>query len=69
MQNLEYVGIADLAKQAVGELSGGQQRRVMLAQALCASTRLLVLDEPTIGLDLPAEHEFYALVRHWRSEL
>ena len=69
MRNLEYVGIADLAKRAVGELSGGQQRRVMLAQALCASTRLLVLDEPTIGLDLPAEHEFYALLRHLQSEL
>ena len=41
----------------------------MLAQALCASTRLLVLDEPTIGLDLPAEHEFYALLRQLQSEL
>lgn len=69
MRNLEFVGIADLAKRPVGELSGGQQRRVMLAQALCASTRLLVLDEPTIGLDLPAEHEFYALLRHLQSEL
>jgi zinc transport system ATP-binding protein len=69
MRNLDYVGIADLANRPVGELSGGQQRRVMLAQALCASTRLLVLDEPTIGLDLPAEHEFYALLRHLQSEL
>ncbi len=67
--NLEFVGIADLAKRPVGELSGGQQRRVMLAQALCASTRLLILDEPTIGLDLPAEHEFYALLRNLKSRL
>jgi zinc transport system ATP-binding protein len=63
LHNLDLVGIADLQARPVGELSGGQQRRVMLAQALCASTRLLVLDEPTIGLDLPAEHEFYALLR------
>ncbi|MFB0977525.1 MAG: metal ABC transporter ATP-binding protein [Myxococcota bacterium] len=68
-KNLEVVGIADLASRPVGELSGGQQRRVMLAQALCASSRLLILDEPTIGLDLPAEHEFYALLRNLQAEL
>jgi ABC-type Mn2+/Zn2+ transport system ATPase subunit len=68
-KNLERVHIPDLAERPVGELSGGQQRRVMLAQALCASTRLLVLDEPTVGLDLPAEHEFYALLRELQSNL
>ncbi|MEE9606620.1 MAG: metal ABC transporter ATP-binding protein [Myxococcota bacterium] len=68
-RSLELVGIGDLASRAVGRLSGGEQRRVVLAQALCASTRLLVLDEPTIGLDLPAEHEFYALLRRLQSEL
>ncbi len=69
LHNLGLVGIADLAARPVGELSGGQQRRVMLAQALCASTRLLILDEPTIGLDLPAEHEFYALLRDLQARL
>ena len=68
-RNLESVGIADLAQRPVGELSGGQQRRVMLAQALCASARLLILDEPTIGLDLPAEHEFYSLLRELQRDL
>ena len=61
--SLSLVGMLDRRDRAVGRLSGGEQRRVMLAQALCASTRLLVLDEPTVGLDLPAEHEFYALLR------
>ena len=60
---LVRVGIADRAERPIGALSGGEQRRVMLAQALCASERLLVLDEPTIGLDLPAEQDFYALLR------
>ena len=61
--SLSLVGMLDRRDRAVGRLSGGEQRRIMLAQALCASTRLLVLDEPTVGLDLPAEHEFYALLR------
>lgn len=68
-RSLEWVGIADRAKRPVGELSGGEQRRVLLAQALTASTRLLLLDEPTIGLDLPAEQEFYALLRRLQAEL
>jgi ABC-type Mn2+/Zn2+ transport system ATPase subunit len=66
---LARVGIAELAARPVGRLSGGEQRRVTLAQALSASARLLILDEPTVGLDLPAEQEFYALVRRLQDEL
>jgi ABC-type Mn2+/Zn2+ transport system ATPase subunit len=66
---LARVGIADRAGRPIGSLSGGEQRRVMLAQALCASERLLVLDEPTIGLDLPAEHDFYELLRTLQRNL
>jgi len=66
---LARVGIAALARRPVGRLSGGEQRRVTLAQALCASSKLLILDEPTVGLDLPAEQEFYALVRRLQDEL
>ena len=66
---LARVGVADRADRSIGALSGGEQRRVMLAQALAASERLLVLDEPTIGLDLPAEQEFYALLCNLQREL
>jgi ABC-type Mn2+/Zn2+ transport system ATPase subunit len=66
---LARVGIPELARRPVGALSGGEQRRVTLAQALCASSKLLILDEPTVGLDLPAEQEFYALVRRLQDEL
>ncbi len=69
LEALARVGIAEHAQRPVGELSGGLQRRVTLAQAICASRSLLVLDEPTIGLDLPAEHEFYALLRTLQREL
>jgi len=62
-QALARVDMLARADRPVGRLSGGEQRRAMLAQALCASSRLLVLDEPTIGLDLPAEQAFYALLR------
>ncbi len=68
-ESLALVGIQDRRDRPVGRISGGEQRRVMLAQALCASTRLLVLDEPTVGLDLPAEHEFYALLRRLVRDL
>jgi ABC-type Mn2+/Zn2+ transport system ATPase subunit len=66
---LARVGIVEHAQRPVGQLSGGLQRRVTLAQALVASRALLVLDEPTIGLDLPAEHEFYELLRRLQREL
>ncbi len=68
-ESLETVGIASLMNRPIGALSGGERRRVTLAQALCASTRLLVLDEPTTGLDLPAEHDFYALLREIQDRL
>ena len=66
---LERVGIGELASRPVGSISGGEQRRVLLAQALCASERLLILDEATTGLDLPAEQAFYHLLRELKSEL
>lgn len=68
-ENLARVGIEALADRPIGHLSGGEQRRVVLAQALCASTRLLILDEPTVGLDLPAEQSFYRLCRRLQAEL
>ena len=56
-------GIEDLLKRRYGKLSGGQQRRVQFALAVCGRPRLLFLDEPTVGLDLPARQQLWATVR------
>ncbi len=59
---METLGIAELEKKCYRELSGGQQQRVLLARALCAAGRLLLLDEPVAGLDPAATKEMYELV-------
>ena len=52
LENLEKMGITHLKKRCYRELSGGQQQRVLLARALCATKKLLLLDEPVSGPDL-----------------
>ena len=61
--NLERMGIEDLADKSYHELSGGQQQRVLLARALCATKKLLLLDEPVTGLDPIATGEMYNLIK------
>ena len=56
-QALERVGMADFADQQVGELSGGQRRRVFIARALAQEAEVLVLDEPFSGVDVQAQAE------------
>ncbi len=59
---LEAVGLSELAKRNIAELSGGQQQRVFIARALASQPDLLILDEPTVGVDARHVHEFYELL-------
>lgn len=61
-ENMERMGIAALANHCYRELSGGQQQRVLLARALCATQKLLLLDEPVSGLDPKVTGEMYQLI-------
>ncbi len=65
---LVKLNISELKKKSYSELSGGQQQRVLLARALCATNKVLLLDEPTAGLDIATTSEFYQLVKSLNDE-
>lgn len=63
-ENMKLTGIYEMRKKCFRELSGGQQQRAMLARALCATTKLLILDEPVTGLDPKAMTDMYSLIKN-----
>ncbi len=66
---MQRMGIEPLKNRCYRELSGGQQQRVLLARALCAATKLILLDEPAAGLDPVATQELYSLIDRLNREL
>jgi zinc transport system ATP-binding protein len=58
---LQQVGVADLAERPIGDLSGGQQQRTFMARALAAKPRILILDEPLVGIDEAGQQQFAEL--------
>ena len=67
-ETAELAGIGDLLKRPYARLSGGQQRRVQFALALCGRPELLFLDEPTVGMDIDARQKLWAAIRRLLAE-
>ncbi|SDB32826.1 metal ABC transporter ATP-binding protein [Eubacterium oxidoreducens] len=68
LDNMKRLEIEDLKKKSYAHLSGGQKQRVLLARALCASSKILVLDEPVTGLDPKVTQELYNLLAKLNRE-
>lgn len=66
--NMQKMGVYGLKDKCYRELSGGQQQRVLLARALCATSKMILLDEPVAGLDPKAMSEMYELIYELNQE-
>jgi len=62
MEALRRTGVENLSRRSISELSGGQRQRVLIARALASEARILLLDEPTAGIDAPMERSFHELL-------
>lgn len=66
---LEKVGMQDYGKKLIGKLSGGQQQRVLIAKVLVTDPDIMLLDEPTVGIDMKSEEAVYCLLAQLNEEL
>ncbi len=68
-ESLEQVGMLEFRNRLIGDLSQGQQQRVFIARALASEPEIIFLDEPTVGVDIKAQEEFYKLLEKLNHEL
>jgi len=69
MGALTQVGMEKFANQKIGSLSGGQRQRVMIARALCAHPKILILDEPTASIDVEGQKQIYELLKKLNRDI
>ncbi len=67
-ESIAAVGLQGMEGKPIGELSGGQQKRAFLARAICLETSILLLDEPTAGLDMDSQENFMDLLMRLKEE-
>lgn len=68
-QAMETVGITHLRHRIIGTLSGGERQKAFIARSLAAEPRILILDEPTTGVDSASQGQFYTLLKRLNKEL
>lgn len=68
LKAIQTVGLEEYRNQNIGELSGGQQQRAFIARALVSDPSLLILDEPTVGVDASSVDDFYELLKQLNQE-
>lgn len=68
MESLEQVGMSSFAGSLMGTLSGGQSQKILIARALMGKSDLLILDEPSTGVDIGSQKEIYAFLRKMNKE-
>jgi zinc transport system ATP-binding protein len=64
---LSHVGLLEYKNRPIDELSGGQQQRALIARALMTDPSVLLLDEPTTGIDIQMQNQFYELIEHFNT--
>ena len=69
ISNMKIMGVEGLARSTFSQLSGGQKQKVLLARALCAARKVLLLDEPVASLDPASAEELYSVIRHLNHHL
>ena len=69
MNSLEKVGMKEFANTKIGDLSGGQRQRVFIARSLCASPKIILLDEPTANIDVKGQREIYELLKELNKSI
>jgi len=69
IEAIELVGLIEFEKRNIGKLSGGQQQRAFIARALVNDPELLILDEPTVGIDSESTKQFYNLLENLNKDL